>query len=412
MTWNLSEAVGKKSGDEIWCLSAQSPEMQGLVLLLLNLGSEMLRQSPSAWAYPGLGLWIGLPGRTGERPMPALLAKVCDQPKPSLTERPAGAGTCFWPCPLLSSPTTLPPLTLPAFTGKQCETIPFRAQADKIAISFPTAMEGTLPALPGWWGDADLSGKLIWEQGRGSAFSCHHRRQRGTAALCSAWPSLLALRSPACPVRGGPGLPHITRVPACPVPWEPWPDPCHCSGGLPHAGGASACPMLGRPRPARCRKWWRGRPFPPPPFSTVGSTGRGGEYNVENQKCTTVTTVPASLTDPGLAEAEENVHFLPLEPRWLQPFTGKPEGKVVAAAPISAPLGPCRGQQEWATSPPARSQPCHWANRVPHCLCWSMLPPAAFSQTAGSPKIRSFNLVPKRHLLSDTCFWNVWCWWP
>lgn len=161
--------------------------------------------------------------------------------------------------------------------------------------------------------------------------------------FCSARPSLLALCIPACPVRRGPGLPHVTRVPASPVPWEPWPAPCHCSGSLPHAGGTSACPMLGRPQPARCRNQWRGRPFPPPPLSTVGSTGQGREYNVENQKRTTVTTVPACLTDPRLAEAEENIHFFPLEPRLLQPFTGKPEGKGVAAAPIPVPPGPCRG---------------------------------------------------------------------
>lgn len=168
MVWNLREAVRKKSGDEIWCLSAQNLEKQGLVLPLLNLGSEMLRQGPSAWTYPGLGLGSGCwENGAGEQLVPALLDEVCDKPKPSLTERPVRAGSCFWPCSLLSSPAVLPPPTLRAFTGKQCETMPFCAQADKIALSFPTAVEGTLPALPGWWRDADLSGKLIWEQRRG-----------------------------------------------------------------------------------------------------------------------------------------------------------------------------------------------------------------------------------------------------
>jgi len=68
------------------------------------------------------------------------------------------------------------------------------------------------------------------------------------------------------------------------------------------------------------------------------STARGREYNVENQKCATVTTVPASLIDSGLAEAEESVHFLPPELRLLQPFTRKSEGQGVAAEPVPAPL--------------------------------------------------------------------------
>lgn len=58
-------------------------------------------------------------------------------------------------------PSVPPPLTRPAFTGEQCKTMPFLAQADKTAISFPNAVAGTLPALPGWWRDADLSGNLI-----------------------------------------------------------------------------------------------------------------------------------------------------------------------------------------------------------------------------------------------------------
>lgn len=109
------------------------------------------------WMYPGLGLWIGLLGRTGWC-VPALLVKVCDKPKPRLMKRPARAGSCFWPCPLFTSPTMLLPLTLPVFIGKQCETMPFCAQADKIAISFPTVVQRTLPALPGWWRDADYTG--------------------------------------------------------------------------------------------------------------------------------------------------------------------------------------------------------------------------------------------------------------
>lgn len=149
--------------------------------------------------------------RAGEWLVPALLAEVCDKPQPSLTERPVRAGSCFWPCSLLSSPTVLPALTLRAFTGKQCKTMPFCAQADKIAVSFPTAVERTLPALPGWWRHGDLSGKLIWEQRRGSAFSCYHHRQRGTTAFCSARPSLLVLHVPACPVHGDPGLPSAGR---------------------------------------------------------------------------------------------------------------------------------------------------------------------------------------------------------
>lgn len=207
--------------------------------------------------------------------------------------------------------------------------MPFRARADKIAISFPTAVGGALPALPGWWRGADLSGKLIREQRQGSAFSWYHRRQRGTAPFCCAWPSLLVLRIPACPVRGGPGLPLVTGVPACPVLWGPW--------------------------PARCGKGWWGRLFPPPPFSTAGGTARGREYHVENQKCTTIVRVPASLIDPSLAQSEESVRFLPPEPRLLQPFPGKPEGKGVAAEPVPAPPGPCGGWPDWATSPPATS---------------------------------------------------------
>lgn len=70
------------------------------------------------------------------------------------------------------------------------------------------------------------------------------------------------------------------------------------------------------------------------------------------------------------------------------------------------------------TGPPAlqphqpRARPCRRASRVPPCPRWSVLPPTAFSRTASSPKIWSFYLMPKRRLLSDTCFWNVWCWWP
>lgn len=251
----------------------------------------------------GSGCWEN---GAGERLVPALLDEVCDEPKPSLTERPVRAGSRFWPCSLLSSPTVLPPPTPRAFTGKQCETMPFCAQADKTAVSFPTAVEGTLPALPGWWRDADLSGKLIWEQRRGSAFSCYHRWQRGTTAFCSAWPSLL-----------------LPRVPAL-------------STGPPPA------PSMG-PRPARREKRWWGRLFPPPPLPTAGSTARGREYHVEN------------LIDSGLAEAEESIRFLPLEPRLLQPFTGKPVGKGVAAEPVPAPLGPCGGQKDWAIGPPATS---------------------------------------------------------
>lgn len=195
----------------------------------------------------------------------------------------------------------------------------------------------------------------------------------------------------------GPGLPHVTRVLACPVSREPWPAPCHWSGGLTHAVGH---------QPARRRKGWRGRPFPPPSLSTAGSTARGREYNVENQKCTTVTTVPASLIDPSLAEAEESVHFLPPEPRLLQTFTGKPEGKGVAVAPVPAPPGPCGGQQVWATSPPA---PSARDMALPPGRLRPSLPALehAASHCLQSDRQVSENrviLMPKRHLLSDTCF--------
>lgn len=78
MTWNHSEAVVKKPCDETWCLSAE-PERQELVLLLLNLGSEILRQGSSAWVY--LGLWNRLPGRRGLARTSCLLCWqrfVCD----------------------------------------------------------------------------------------------------------------------------------------------------------------------------------------------------------------------------------------------------------------------------------------------------------------------------------------------
>lgn len=127
------------------------------------------------------------------------------------------------------------------------------------------------------------------------------------------------------------------------MPWEPCPAPCHWSASLPHA--------------AQYRKGWWGRLFLPPSLSTAGSTMRSREYNVENQKCTTVMTVSASLMDPGLAQAEESIHSLSLQPRLLQPSTGKLKGKGAAAEPNPAPLGPCGGWQDWATSPPATSDP-------------------------------------------------------
>lgn len=155
MTWNLSEAVRKKAGDEIRCLSAQSLEKQRDYFVSAEFGEWDASAGP--WVYPDLELWIRLLGRTGWC-LPALLVKVCRKLKPRLTERPARAGSCFWPCTLFTSPTMLLPLTLPVFTGKQCETMAFCAQADKTAISFPTVVQQALPALPGWWRDADYLG--------------------------------------------------------------------------------------------------------------------------------------------------------------------------------------------------------------------------------------------------------------
>lgn len=169
------------------------------------------------------------------------------------------------------------------------------------------------------------------------SFSCCHHRQRGTAAVCSARPS----------------APH----PPCPV-------------------------LHGTPaHPAQERM--AGQTAPQTSLSTAGSTVRGRDCNVENQKCTTVTIAPASQIDSRPAEAEESIHFLPPELRLLQPFTGKPEGKEAAEDPVPAPPEPCDRSGPTATS---------------------VLPPTTFSQTAGSLKIRSFYLMPKRRLLSDTCF--------
>lgn len=172
------------------------------------------------------------------------------------------------------------------------------------------------------------------------SFSCCHHRQRGTAAVCSARPS----------------APH----PPCPV-------------------------LHGTPaHPAQERM--AGQTAPQTSLSTAGSTVRGRECNVENQKCTTVTVAPASQIDSRPAEAEESIHFLPPELRLLQPFTGKPEGKEAAEDPVPAPPEPCDRSGPPAPQPrQSRAQPC------PRPACPSL--PAAASHHLQSDRRVSENQV-------------------
>lgn len=167
---------------------------QGFVLLLLNLESEMLRPVLIAWIQ--ISPWNRLlGGRKLVRHLCLLCwqKSVCEKPKPSLTNRSARAGSHFWPCSLLFCCTT-PCLAPPAFTGKQCETMPFSAQADKTAHSFLSAVEVTLPSLSGWWRDSDLSGKLIWELSCTSSFTYSQSWQRSTSeegfSACPSHPML------------------------------------------------------------------------------------------------------------------------------------------------------------------------------------------------------------------------------
>lgn len=258
--------------------------------------------------------------------------------------------------------------------------MPFCARADKIAILFPTAVKGTLPALPGWLERCSF----IWEINLGAEtgwlFSGYHpsggSKQRHhfvlfCLTLCPSAPhSALCHCSATCPMPGNPGLPH---------PWD------------------SGLPQL-------CRQSCWDRLFPSP-LPTAVSTARGRKHNDENQKCTIfVMAELSSLIDPGRAHPEESI----FSPSWSRGCSSPSKGSWRQRGPLQILSLLLWGLvvTELGHQPSSHVSPGYCPTTrvygIPPCPCWNVLPPTTFSLTTSKNQV--FFLMPKRHLLSDTCF--------
>lgn len=169
-------------------------------------------------------------------------------------------------------------------------------------------------------------------------------------------------------------------------------------------------------RPVLCRQSCWDRLFPPC-LSTAVGTVRGRKHSAENQKITIfVMAVLASLIDGMPWQAWHSLRKAFSSPSWSRSCCSPSQGSWrQSQLQIMSLLlwGFVVTEMGNRTRPPAL-QP-HQPRLQPHHQASASLPAHAGMYCLPLPsvrpplKIRLFYLVPKRHPLSDTCFWNVWC---